>query len=163
MSLTRPSKSKLRLGVVIVAIPLMVFGLYRFILPFGPRHCTVPCMVMALEIYKADHGHYPSGEKVAVDNLKKLSNYTSFHILAGLSGDVKRTQQAIQKGETIVGITSWGYNPEAKTGEVLIWDRTTNTDFGGRRKLEAGYHIGFTGGTWKRVSVEEAKSLGIID
>ena len=84
-------------------------------------------------------------------------SYTSYHILAGLSGNVAEVERALRMGADFAQFSSWRYVPGLATNgrKVIIYDVTENCGGGGRRMIAKGRFVGYTDGTLERVPIAD--------
>lgn len=143
--------------LVCLSVPLGIYAWYRREYPFGYRTCWLPCMMMALRIYAADHdGWFPKGGQTPLQSLQLLpqtllGNQT---LLAGISGDRKETRRRVQAGLPLdESVSSWVYFPgfrdDDKPDLAIIWERQPGIAFNGRRA--SGHAVGFIDGHHERI------------
>lgn len=148
-----------------------VYGAFRFVYPFGPRTCFLPCMNNALQTYaNANSGVFPDGP----DSYAALRKLYPLHmpnadLLAGISGNVKATRAILQtNGLLTSNECSWvylkGLNSSNPPKTILIYERRTGVYVNGFRKN--GRAVGFVDGSasqmdeqaFQRLLVEQQRS-----
>gem|GEM_PF-4318019 len=142
----------LRVAVVLIALLAIHYAVY----PYGQRPCTVSCLTSALSTFANVHqGQYPR-------SLSELyPSYTSYRVLAGLSGDIEATRRALELGQSIEFTSSWRYPDGIPNGGVrlLVYDVTTISGPGGVRRFDAGRWVGFSDGSVRRIPLTQWDSF----
>lgn len=113
------------IGTCAVLVFLSNLGCYK---PYGSREPAIFLMDSALRTYAEEHsGRFPSGG----DQFSALAQlYPEYccpgRELAGLSGDIQKTTNALQHGRSISNFTSWVYVPGLRLDDdpklAILWE-----------------------------------------
>lgn len=143
-----------KLIVVLILLFFVVTCGYRYMYPYGRRPCSLRCIHGALVTYASEHhGKFPASTDGNLSALSRLyPEFTPSGIeLAGLSGDIKGTIAALQKGVPLTeNLSSWvyvqGFSIHDDPRIAILWESRQGLFSNGRKNLFGGRAVLLIGG-----------------
>ncbi|MHB1306105.1 MAG: hypothetical protein ACYDC1_00075 [Limisphaerales bacterium] len=128
------------IALVMVVSVAGLYGLVRYIRPFGFRTCFLPCMVSSLYSYAHENSDmYPDNpDPYFALQMLYPQMMPNPELLAGISGDRKATTQVLASGGRLTSNEcSWVYIPGLSTtndaNTIMLYERRSGLSFNGGR------------------------------